>query len=100
MEKCKDKIEIGEITFNQCEVLPCTQKNFSNLKIIIPRVCPSIKNLCSFIETNYMFDFMLNIENSSPVKLKNLSIPVEIGTIPTYSINETSSTSENSMLQQ
>lgn len=98
-ESRKDKVEIGQITFDQSEVLPCTQKNFSNLKIIIPCVCPSLQNMCPFIQSNYMFEIILNIENkSAPVELKNISIPIEIGTIPIYSINESSSSTspENS----
>lgn len=95
----KNKTDIREITFNQCEVLPFTQKNFSNLKLKIPCVCPSLQNMSTYIETEYMFEFWLNIDESLSAELKNFRIPIEIGTIPTFPING-SSTSEDSNVPQ
>ena len=56
------------------------QENWSNVRLKIPTVCPSLLDSCRLIKLDYILRLVVNVSTLSINK--QLDIPIVIGTVP------------------
>lgn len=78
--KNKNTEIIASATNHDCNVLPNSQRKFSQIQIKIPPTCPSLMETCSIIKNNY--ELKIKVDGSGLSVGMCLSIPIEIGTVP------------------
>lgn len=62
------------------EIGPRMQGSWSNGRLKIPPICPSLQDTCSIIKLEYKLTLVVNVRGISLKKLVN--VPIVIGTVP------------------
>lgn len=71
---------ILRLPYTRPDIGPRMQEIWSNGRIKIPPVCPSLQDTCRVIKLEYKLTLVVNVKEYSMKKL--VSVPIVIGTVP------------------